>query len=185
MHHPLLDFDKWANIFPIESFEKTEGPRRYNSTEPGDPLDLWKMRGTMITSPSHLCQIELVRKRYAKEHDLGEPVPVDIFLWSTGPADRPYLTKLGGVPHREASKKWPKDSNNNPYTFVGQFCFVDSKDIVSDCLPGDVMLIFFKEAGSIYDRAGIHVEWSSLELESPTSAANCPNPHLRSRNCRA
>lgn len=175
-HHPELDFDKWANVFPIETFERTDGPRQFDTTKPGDPLDLWKPRGTMITSPAHLCQIELVRKRYAKEHDLGEPVPVDIFLWRTTPPDKPYLTKLGGVPHREASKPWPKDSQENPYTFVAQFCFADSKDIVSDRLPDDVMLIFFKDAGSIYESADIHVEWSSLALDSPIIAANCPKP---------
>lgn len=174
--HPEVDFEYWSSVFPIETFQETSGPRKYSSTAKGDPLDLWKPRGAIITSPAHLCNIELVRKQYARTKDLGSPVPVDIFLWSTKPVAKPYLTKLGGVPHRESAKPWPKDANDKPYTFVAQYCFADSKDIISDKIPGEVMLVFFKDAKSMYDPQAIHVEWSSMELDSPLTKEKCPAP---------
>lgn len=173
--HPKVDFDYWAKTFPIETFERTSGPRKFGSTQNGDPLDLWKPHGEIITSPAHLCNIELVRKQYANSVDLGRSVPVDIFLWSIAPTEKPFLTKLGGVPHRESAKSWPTD-DSKPYTFVAQFCFADSRDIISDKIPGDVLLIFFKDADSIYDPDSIHVEWSSIDLDSPITADQCPAP---------
>lgn len=173
--HPKVDFDHWAKIFPIETFQRTSGPRQFDSSEKDDPLDRWKPQGTIITSPAHLCEIELVRKQYARSQDLGRPVPVDIFLWSVDPPQKPYLTKLGGTPHRESAKPWPTD-DGKPLTFVAQFCFADSRDIVSQKLPDDVMLIFFKGADSIYVDDSIYVEWSSIELDAPISAEQCPAP---------
>ncbi|QDU87133.1 hypothetical protein Pla175_04890 [Pirellulimonas nuda] len=38
------------------------------------------------------------------------------------------------------------------------------------------MLVFFKDADSVYDPEAIHVEWSSIELESPMTADECPKP---------
>jgi hypothetical protein len=174
--HPKVDFEHWASVFPIEIFQKTSGPRQFSTTEKGSPLDLWKPSGEIITSPAHLCNVELVRKQYAQTKDLGSPVPVDIFLWSVKAAEKPFLTKLGGVPHRETIKPWPKDTNDKPYTFVAQYCFADSKDIISNKIPGDVMLVFFKDANSVYDPEAIHVEWSSIELDSPMTADECPKP---------
>ena len=173
--HPTVDFGYWSTTFPVETFEETSGPRKFDTTKPGDPLDLWKPDGEIITSPAHLCEIELVRKEYAKTQDLGPPVPVDIFLWSIAPPEKPFLTKLGGVPHRESTKPWPSE-NGKPFTFVAQFCFADSRDIVSQMIPSDVMLIFFKSADSLYEENSIHLEWSLIELESPMSSEQCPRP---------
>lgn len=178
-HHPQVDIKKWANIFPIEAFEKTDGPRRFDTTRPNDPLDRWKASGSIITSPAHLCEIELVRYRTALQHDLGEAVPVDIFLWRTGAPEKPYLTKLGGVPHREADRPWPTSAVETPFTFVAQFCFLDSKEIISDKLPGDVMLVFFKDHQSHSGYPDdVHIEWSNVELKKPLTAADCPKPRF-------
>jgi hypothetical protein len=172
--HPKVDLDYWSKIFPLETFEKTSGPRQFDTTKPGDTLDLWKPHGDIITSPAHLCEIELVRKQYAESHDLGPSVPVDIFLWSVDPPEKPFLTKLGGTPHRESTKPWPSHDGKQ-YTFVAQFCFADSRDIVSRKLPGDVLLIFFKDANSLYDDS-IHIEWSKIALDSPLTVNECPSP---------
>lgn len=176
--HPQVDFAHWARVFPMETFQKTSGPRQFDSTKNGSSLDLWKARGSIITSPAHLCEIELVRQHYARTKDLGPAVPVDIFLWSVEPAAKPYLTRLGGVPHRESTRPWPTSSSGKPFTFVAQFCFVDSRDIVSEKLPGEVMLIFLKNAQGIYEEDGIRVEWSSLELKVPMTAEDCPPPEF-------
>ncbi len=173
--HPTVDFEHWSSVFPIETFQKTSGPRQFNTTEKDSPLDLWKPSGAIVTSPAHLCEIELVRKQYAKTQDLGRPVPVDIFLWSINPPAKPYLTKLGGTPHRESTKPWP-NHNGEPFTFVAQFCFADSREIVSKKIPGDVMLVFFKNADALYEDDSIHVEWSSMQLDSPMTADECPRP---------
>jgi hypothetical protein len=153
--HPKVDFDHWAKVFPLDSIDIHDGE--------------------IITSPKHLCKVELVRKHHAQTSDLGTAVPVDIFLWSVATSEKPYLTKLGGVPHRESTKPWPT-IDGNPLTFVGQFCFADSRDIISDKIPGDVMLIFFETADSIYEGDSVHIEWSSIVLDSPVMAHQCPNP---------
>ena len=158
--HTRVDFDHWSSLFPIKT---------------SNPLDLSKTSGEIITSPAHLCQVELVRKQYAKSRDLGPHVPVDLFLWSVDPPARPFLTKLGGTPHRESTKPWPSD-NGKPFTFVAQFCFADSREIVSKNIPGDVMLIFFKDEDGLYGENSVHVEWSALELESPITGEQCPPP---------
>lgn len=160
--HSTVDFDHWSSIFPVETFQKTSGPRQFSTMEKGDPLDLWKPGGAIITSPAHLCEIELVRKQYANTQDLGPP-------------EKPFLTKLGGTPHRESTIPWPND-NRKPFTFVAQFCFADSRNIVSTKIAGDVMLIFFKDADSLYEDDSIHVEWSAVELDSPLTAGECPSP---------
>jgi hypothetical protein len=103
-------------------------------------------------------------------------VPVDVFLWRIAPPDYPYLTKLGGVPHREGNKPWPINSDGEPYTFIGQFCFLDSLDLVSDLIEGDVLLIFMEEDGTANPPSGIHLEWSQRELKVPTMPENCPLP---------
>lgn len=175
-HHPTFDFKKWSAIFPIETFEEKDGPRKFDSTSPDSPLDLWKAREAIVTSPAHICEIELVRQRCAAKYDLGEPLPTDIFMWSTSPVEQPYLTKLGGVPHREAAKEWPTASDNTPYTFVAQYCFADSWDVVPDGVPNEVMLVFFKGSDGFYGEDDIHIEWSSLELENPLSVESCPKP---------
>lgn len=151
--HPKVDFEHWAKLFPLDE------------DKPAD--------GEIITSPAHLCEVELVRKQYEENKDLGRAVPVDIFLWSVAPPEKPFLTKLGGVPHRESTSPWPTH-DGKPMTFVAQFCFADSRDIVSERIPNDVMLIFFKDADSLYHRDSVHIEWSSIELENPVQADDCP-----------
>ena len=117
----------------------------------------------------------MCRREYAETKDLGAPIPVDIFMWSVAPPAKPFLTKLGGTPHRESTRPWPTD-NGRPYTFVAQFCFADSRDIVSESLPGDVILIFFKAASAFLEKDSVHIEWSSIQLESALTAAECPPP---------
>jgi hypothetical protein len=180
IRHPEVDFDYWSTVFPMEMLINTRGPQRFASTDPNDPLDLWKVHGTPITSPAHLCMIELVRKQCggAGRRGAGLPgpaVPVDLLLWSVEPAKRPWLTRLGGTPHRESAKPWPMHEGR-PCTFVAQFCFVDSTDIVSDKLPGKVMLVFFAGEHGYWDSDQVHIEFSAVKLRSPMTAEQCPRP---------
>jgi len=71
IRHPEVDFDYWSTVFPMEMLINTRGPQRFASTDPNDPLDLWKVHGTPITSPAQLCMIELVRKQCAGAEQLA------------------------------------------------------------------------------------------------------------------
>ncbi len=179
IRHPEVDFAHWSTVFPMEMLISTSGPRRFDSMDPNDPLDLWKIHGTPITSPAHLCMIELARKQCAARCRggalPGPAVPVDLLLWSVEPARRPWLTRLGGTPHRESTKPWPTHAGR-PCTFVAQFCFVDSTDIVSDRLRGEVMLLFLADEQGYWDANKVHIEFSSVKLSSPMTAEQCPRP---------
>lgn len=180
IRHPEVDFDYWSTVFPMEMLINTRGPQRFASTDPNDPLDLWKVHGTPITSPAQLCMIELVRKQCAGADRrgaaaLGPALPVDLLLWSVEPARRPWLTRLGGTPHRESTKPWPTH-DGRPCTFVCQFCFVDSTDIVPEQLPGKVMLVYLADANGYWDPEKVHIEFSSVKLQSPMTAEQCPRP---------
>jgi hypothetical protein len=157
-----------------------KGPRRFDSSAPDDPIDLWKASGRAIDSPADLCCIEHVRKAVGAEHDLGRKVPVDIFVWRAGAPNAPYLTKVGGTPHRERARAWPVDDQGNPATFVAQICFIDSLDIVPVAPPGDVMLLFLGGCDDETFRPfeDYRIEWSSLVLDEPMRAADCPPPQL-------
>src|SRR4051812_2950284 len=93
--HEVVDVERWIAQFPIERYEKTDGPRRFSTTKPGDPLDLWKAKGTWTTSPSPLARIEQARRRVVQKHDLGPAVTTDLIVWGVGQPSKPYLTKLG------------------------------------------------------------------------------------------
>lgn len=90
----------------------------------------------------------------------------------------PWLTRLGGEPWREANKAWPTDERGIPLTFLGQMCFVDSRDIHPFKLPGDVLLFFGQASrgGEWIDAnsESIAIEWSSLTLKEPCSIVDCP-----------
>ncbi|NQT13137.1 MAG: DUF1963 domain-containing protein [Planctomycetes bacterium] len=105
-----------------------------------------RFSGTEITSPSDICINERLRAEVREQVDWGPAVPVDVFVMATGePRDR-HVTKIGGLPYRPASKPWPKSQDRQPMTFLAQFCFADSKDLVGD-LPGEVLLVFASPEG--------------------------------------
>jgi hypothetical protein len=179
-HHPRFDLAAWSKVFPLRSFERRSGPRRFHSSAPDDPIDLWKAQGRAINSPADMCCIEHVRKAAAAERDLGRKVPVDIFVWRAGAPAAPYLTKVGGIPHRERELEWPEDDEGNPATFVAQICFIDSLDIVPVRPPGDVMLLFLGgcDDDTFHPFEDYRIEWSSIALDEPMRAKDCPPAQL-------
>ena len=181
--HPRVEFDRWAAEFPLSSFERPEAPeshRHFDSAPPGDPLDLRKAEGRSVTGPAQLCEIELARRRVVDglpPGALGREVPVDVILWSLGPPAAPHLTRLGGVPHREADRPWPTGADGEPATFVAQYCFLDSAEVAAGPRGGDLLLVFFRhEEGHFDPPGGIVTEWSDIELKRPATAADCPEP---------
>ena len=176
-HHSRIDIERWLAEFPLESFEEKSGPRRFESSDKDDPVDLWKASGSPISSPADLCKVELVRQRVAAKHSLSEPVPVDLFLWQRTPSAFPYLTKLGGTPFRDRRSKWPIDDEGKPYTFVAQFCFLDSLDVLPVKPPGDVLLVFFRCPDAYCgEESDIVLEWVNVDEVEPVDESDCPVP---------
>jgi len=155
--HPRIQLEKWTSKFTLEWFKE--------HVEIG-------LEGSPVRSIVDLCRIDEVRKYLSP---LGRKVMVDIILWSTEFPKHPWLTKTGGVPHREAKLPWPKGKDGNPYTFVAQFCFIDSVDIVPKQLKGDLLLVFFKDPRSyVCENDDIYLEWSKIVLNEPIVASSCP-----------
>jgi len=120
------------------------------------------LAGQFVTGPYHLYCNELIRRKYDMKS--GEVVPTDLFLFSEGEAPRREVTKLGGVPYWPASEPWPTTPDGEPFYFVAQFCFTDSKDLVDD-LPGDILLILFADddwCGQIGATESIRFEWQTI-----------------------
>lgn len=136
------------------------------------PQPPWRPSGRVITSPIDLWEVEVARDDLGRG-TLGPPVPVHLFLWSVLPPAKPYLTKLGGVPWRPASRPWPRNARGEPCTFVAQFCFADSRALVRRNLPGDVLLVFFADWNSWYGDT-LHLEWSQLDIREPVASAAVP-----------
>ncbi len=93
-------------------------------------------------------------------------VPTDVFLFSVGePLDR-TATKVGGLPYRPASKPWPTGDDRRPFTFLAQFNFTESLDLVNE-LPGDILLVFVRERLLSWpgDLEQMQFEWYRLETE--------------------
>jgi hypothetical protein len=159
VHHPVVDIDFWRAEFAPKEGEKLH--------------DMW------IDTPRRL--IHMIQRREAAFEKLKKPpvgVPVDLFLWGYGfgSPEKPYTTRVGGIPWREATKPWPADKRGKSLTFIAQLCFVDSKDIISAKLPGDLLLIFgeFCDGEVTLDDPAVVLEWSSASLKAPSEREHCP-----------
>jgi hypothetical protein len=124
MIHERYDLDKWVREFPLSRLKS------YSF-------------GATITGPGEMALVEQIRDEVrASGADLGPPVPVDVCIWNLGDSPRRDVTKIGGAPFWPAAEPWPE--GDRPYTFVAQFCFADSYDIVPD-LPGDILVLLAEE----------------------------------------
>lgn len=119
--------------------------------DPFDP-DLWQQRtgvkpsgtgASLVVGPVDAIELIASRQRLEEEGcQFGEPSPADVFLFCVGePTDR-SKTKVGGLPYLHLGDPWPSDSKGAPLPFVAQMSFLESKDIVGEGLPGDILLVF-------------------------------------------
>ena len=157
-----IALDKPDKQHPVLDYERCEG--LYASSPK-------KLDGETIGSPFDIYSVETIRKRLGFE---GQPsVPTDVFVWGEGEPKKPYLTKIGGLPYLPKDIPWPKDSDGQPYIFVAQICFVDSKDIVPVPIPGDVLLLFVKHDGwdgkylGCYESDDLYFQWVRI-TDQPT-----------------
>ncbi|MEM1185179.1 MAG: DUF1963 domain-containing protein [Planctomycetota bacterium] len=161
--HRVFDFEHWSTRFPPESTTTFS---------------------TNVDKPKDLITVEHLRKAAAAVGDLGPSVPVDAFVWALSPPeDKPWLTKIGGLPWRPAGSPWPMDENGRPLAFLGQICFIDSLDVLGRRPPSDVALIFAQDDRwegmanfSVSEDIGFEsrIEWHPIEIERPMRAADAP-----------
>jgi len=148
--HERLDLDRWLDEFPLQTMidEKRALGREHNYEVPDD----WLPGGSVISSPSNLAKVEHTRRALvARGHDLGPTRPIDIFLWRVCKISEGPITRIGGRPFRDPSRPWPIAKRagplgilkeKRPLPFLAQVSFLDSKDLIPDDLPGDVLCIY-------------------------------------------
>ncbi len=107
----------------------------------------------------------------------GERSPTDQLFFVAGePAER-SVTKVAGLPYRAAGLPWPLTDDGRPMTFLAQFCFDESRDLVGE-LPGDVLLIFAEDRQAYlpnpYD-SSLRFEWHHLGLRDLIRAEEIPD----------
>lgn len=146
-HHPVFDLAHWEGQFPL-----------------GDD----RHEGGLVDNPRDLARVEQARRLARGRGTLGPTVPADVFVWADTPlSEKPWLTRIGGLPWRERGKPWPMHADGVPLTFLGQICFADSKDILPFELPGEVALIFGTHRTGWVSIDGGVLEWAARELEDP------------------
>jgi hypothetical protein len=121
-----------------------------------------------------------LRQPVVNRLDSSDAVPADIFLWQVQPT-KPWLTKLGGTPYWPQGKPWPTNpSTDTPFTFIAQFCFLDSLDLLPPDLPGDLLTVFFKNAEAPFDsQSSIRFEWLRIAECKPSPQDDCPRPSFK------
>ena len=110
----------------------------------------------------------------------GERSPTDqVFFVAGEPAER-SVTKVAGLPYRAAGLPWPLTDDGRPMTFLAQFCFDESRDLVGK-RPGDVLLIFAEDREAYlpnpYD-SSLRFEWYPLGLRDLIRAEEIPEVEL-------
>ncbi|MEO1996876.1 MAG: DUF1963 domain-containing protein [Planctomycetaceae bacterium] len=161
-----FDINDWLGMFPLESYS-----------------------AEAITSshgPASFCYTEQIRRLAAEKGDLGQSVPADVFVLAYGEPERRDVTKFGGLSYRPADKPWPVSAESGEeMTFVGQFRFTESKDIVGP-VPDDILLCFFDEA-VVYDSDSFPgppvLEWYPLGMENLISSEQLPSPQIEFPTC--
>jgi hypothetical protein len=187
MVHERLDMTHWKSVFSLEKERANARAAREHDPEVGG----------LITGPADIALLEQMQEEaFALEPGL-ECVPTDIFVWNRGEPTERAVTKIGGLPYREAGKPWPLGKAGTPMTFVAQFCFADSRDLVP-ALPGDVLLIFtvgveyrykneidyYPKLGNSYDEdSEAAFEWVSLGDFPLTTQAEIPQTGWQIQPC--
>jgi hypothetical protein len=178
-HHPVVDLDHWLSVFPIEKLKDEQETEfsQHPAWKGKSRNDLQRLTCPIINSPIDLALLEQLREPVIEAHNIKEAVPVDVFLWRQSPSD-PWLTKIGGIPFRPHDRPWPTDpKTGQPYVFVAQFCFLDSFDVLPLKIPGDLLLIYFKDSDGVYaPDDGLCLEWVTIGDCKPMLSQEAPTP---------
>lgn len=130
MVHNKFDLELWQSRFPLHKLIEE------------DKFDRWRnSRADYVTAPGELALELALRDATQDERGPFPTLPTDAFVFGAGEPETPYLTKMGGKPFLANSTPWPQTTQGEDMSFVGQLCFLDSRDLVGDT-PSDVLLIF-------------------------------------------
>lgn len=127
----------------------------------------------IVCSPIDILAIEDIRDE-ASLRKLPHK-STDIFLFSLGEPSRRDVTKIGGAPYRPARLPWPANAQNEPLTFLAQFRFTESRELVPN-VPGDILLIFVDNEPFRHDPSYFHFEWYHLGISDLICAVDAPPP---------
>lgn len=98
------------------------------------PLEEWVY--FPIWGPLCLLFVEGLRERAAQLGPMGAKQPTDLFLFALGEPKQRDVTKVGGLQYRPEGKPWPRSTNTGePLTFVAQYRFTESRDIIPVAWP--------------------------------------------------
>lgn len=186
MIHEPVDVARWTSLFALG--ELREEARRFvldrRATMPyeyptAESVDNHIARiepgGQSVASPYHLAVVEQIREETGALQRVLGSVAADVFVFGRGEPARRDVTKIGGLPYWPRSRPWPRDAAGEPLTFVAQFCFADSRDIVGR-LPGDVLLLFAAKEDLRQDveEGALAVEWMPLGEATLMEAEEVP-----------
>ncbi|MCA9025010.1 MAG: DUF1963 domain-containing protein [Planctomycetaceae bacterium] len=162
--------DAWRSLFPLSAVPVGE---RCGGRVNG-----------LVVDPYSICFVEQMREQAALHDNLGTSVPTDVFIFAKGEPPRRDVTKIGGIPYRPAGKPWPSNSKGEPLTFVAQYCFSESTDLVG-ALPGDVLLVFTSFGVHGRDRSEplLHFEWYQLGLSDLGTLTETSSPAWKFSTC--
>jgi hypothetical protein len=135
----------------------------------------------VLIGPPPIAYVEQARAAMiAAGGELGRPVPVDLCVWKLGDAPRRDVTKIGGVPYWPAGEPWPHTRGGAPATFVAQFSFADSTDLLPN-LPGDLLSVLAAND----DYQSLALRWFRLGEKRLLPPAQVPAPRWVIHPCHA
>lgn len=160
-YHPILDLNYWERV--SEEYGPLKGDPIYWFLHPLDFIAYSKWREKVTIENPHN----------------GVRTANDIVFWTSVPPSKPYLTRTGGAPFRDAHLPWPQ-KHGVDLTFIGQICFLDSIDLLPP-LPGNLLLMFashlneITEGGPDDKETGLYLEWVTIsEIKDPITEGDCP-----------
>ncbi|WNZ27905.1 DUF1963 domain-containing protein [Leptolyngbya sp. NK1-12] len=153
MLHDRLHLAHWQEIFQQEILPQVSSQALQQAY-------------TDLVGPLQLVWNEHLRERANLATRTHQATPTDVFIFAEGESPKREITKIGGLPYRAAQQAWPHTASNRPLTFIAQFCFADSHDIVGK-LPGDLLLLFAEcdAYGPILDQEDSTLAQPSIEVE--------------------
>lgn len=141
--------------------------------------------GSTITGPAHIAHVEQLRAAAVGGNSDLPATKCDIFVFAEGESPRRDVTKVNGLPYRPAGRPWPTSTDGDPMTFLAQFRFTESRDLVGQT-PGDLLLVFATDDSLLpFDQPqeSLLFEWYPLGLGDLVGAEACPPPRWRFAHC--
>jgi uncharacterized protein DUF1963 len=171
--HSRLDIARWMRVFPLSRLRgeardfvlvrRRERPQEYLDAKAVDAhIQLMHPKWEIVVGPAAVAVNEQLRaEALSVAPHTGARFPTDVAVWAKGEPVHRSVTKIGGLPYRPLHAPWPEGDIGQPMRFVGQLCFVDSRDIVP-ALPGDVLLVFGDDDALLSEPERLVFEWWPL-----------------------